>query len=314
MDDDRAMDALADVLKTIRLRANTYFCEDFISPWGMDISNTDSGSFHVIVKGSCWLKTGNEESPICLEEGDIVAFPTGGAHWLSDTPFSTRLPAAGVVEDILNGSNPFRPPNNSPQQSINTLLCGSFGYDSLINHPFLKDLPCFIHIKASATAEMDWLRFVVSALASESRYPSPGSTVMVDRLTEILFIQLMRIHTNKAPQSMRYMTALADPKIGAALNLIHSETHSNWNVERLAASVAVSRTRFTEKFTQLVGMPPKTYLLNWSMHKAKMQLQSSTAPMIDIAESAGYSSEAAFSKAFKQFFDSTPGRVRHSLS
>lgn len=313
MEDERNMDALADVLKTIRLRANTYFCEDFTSPWGMEISSTGSGTFHVVVKGACWLKIDNEDKPICLEEGDIVAFPTGGAHWLSDTPLSARLPASDVVESILDGVNPFQP-KNGQQQDINRLLCGSFYYDSSINHPFIKDLPCFIHIKASETPEMGWLRSVIAALANESRHPSPGSTVMIDRLTEVLFIQLMRVHTNKSPETMRYMSALVDPKIGAALNLIHARTDASWTVERLAQAIAVSRSTFTEKFTKLVGVPPKAYLLNWGMQKAKLQLETSDTPMIEIAEASGYSSEAAFSKAFKQFFGVAPGRARRNLS
>jgi len=311
MEDERNMDALADVLKTIRLSANTYFCEDFTSPWGMDISSTDSGSFHVVVNGTCWLKLENEKSPIYLEEGDVVAFPTGGAHWLSDSPVSARLSASAVVEGVLHGANPFHA-ENTQLEDTTRLLCGSFSYDSSINHPFLKDLPCFIHIKASDAIEMGWLRSVISVLANESRYPSPGSTVMVDRLTEVLFIQLMRVHTNKAPETMRYMSALADPKVGAALNLIHAKTDVSWTVERLAEAVAVSRTAFTEKFSKLVGVPPKTYLLNWGMQKAKAQLETTAKPMIEIAEASGYSSEAAFSKAFKQFFDVTPGRVRRN--
>jgi len=265
----------------------------------------------VVVNGTCWLKLENEESPILLEQGDIVAFPTGGAHWLSDSPVSKRLPASEVVEGILHGVNPFHLERDQ-QEDTTRLLCGSFSYDSSINHPFLKDLPCFIHIKASDSIEMGSLRSIISALANESRFPSPGSTVIVDRLTEVLFIQLMRVHTNKAPETMRYMSALTDPKIGAALNLIHAKTDASWSVERLAEAVSISRTAFTEKFTKLVGVPPKTYLLNWGMQKAKELLETTTKPMIEVAETTGYSSEAAFSKAFKQFFDVTPGRVRRN--
>jgi AraC-like DNA-binding protein len=310
------MDALADVLKTIRLSADTYFCEDFLSPWGMDIDASDSGSFYVVIKGVCWLKIADEPDLIQLKEGDIAAFPTGGAYWLSDTPLSERQPAVDVVESILHGANPF---NNHSQQEKHTpestsrLLCGSFFYDTSVNHPFLKDLPCFIHIKASETPDMPQLRYLVSALANESRFPSPGSTVMIDRLTEVLFIQLMRVHTAKAPEKMRYMSALADAKIGGALNLIHAKDSVSWTVERLADAVALSRTAFTEKFAKLVGVPPKTYLLNWSMQKAKTQLETTAKSMIEIAQASGYSSEAAFSKAFKQFFNVTPGRVRRSF-
>lgn len=311
MENSANMDALADVLKAIRLTANTYFCTDFSAPWGMEIEESRQGMFHVVVEGACWLKHAKAEEPIHLATGDIVAFPTGGAHWISDTPNSPKLPGSNVVEYILNGTNPFQP-KEEREQTTSTLLCGSFCYDSSMDHPFVKDLPCFIHIRASETPDLNWLRSLVTVLATESRQPSPGSTVMVDRLTEVLFIQLMRAYMKSAPSNMGYIAALADHQIGSALNLIHSEAKAYWTVERLGETVALSRTAFTEKFSRMVGMPPKTYLTNWRMQKAKAQLETSDMPMIDIAENAGYSSEAAFSKAFKHHFEQPPGRVRRN--
>ena len=309
METHHKLDALADILSTIRLTANTYFCSEFTSPWGMNIDKGNDGIFHVVVEGNCWLNI-NNRGPIQLATGDIVAFPTGGAHSISDTLESKTLPGSQVVENILSGNNPFQAPLSRDPLSTNTLMCGSFHYDSSINHPFLKDLPCFIHIKAEETPELHWLRSLVSVLANEARLPAPGSTVMVDRLTEVLFIQLMRAHMETSPNRLNYMAALADPQIGSALNHIHAETEFHWTVERLGEAVSLSRTSFTEKFSRLVGMPPKTYLLNWRMQKAKTALETSDTLMIDIAEAAGYSSEAAFSKAFKQFFETTPGRAR----
>ena len=325
MENTANMDALADVLKAIRLSADTYFCTDFSAPWGMEIEESQQGMFHIVVENSCWLKQVKEEGPpLHLATGDIVAFPTGGAHWISDTPASPRLPGSSVVEHILNGVNPFKQRavegrigktgteenQNEDLDSATTLLCGSFSYDSSMDHPFVKDLPCFIHIKAAETPELAWLRSLVMVLAHESRQPSPGSSVMVDRLTEVLFIQLMRTYMTRSSGNVGYIAALADLHIGSALNLIHSEAKAYWSVERLGEAVSLSRTAFTEKFSRMVGMPPKTYLINWRMQKAKTQLEHSDKAMIDIAESAGYSSEAAFSKAFKQYYQRPPGQVR----
>lgn len=311
MENTANMDALADVLKAIRLSANTYFCTDFSAPWGMEIEESQQGMFHIAVEGTCWLKHAKAEDPLHISTGDIVAFPTGGAHWISDTPDSPKRPGSDVVENILKGTNPFQP-QATEESGATTLLCGSFSYDSSVDHPFVKDLPCFIHIKASETPELNWLRSLVTVLANESRQPSPGSTVMVDRLTEVLFIQLMRTYMTNSPNNNGYIAALADLQIGSALNLIHSEDKAYWSVERLGEAVALSRTAFTEKFSRMVGMPPKTYLINWRMQKAKAQLENSDMAMIDIAETAGYSSEAAFSKAFKHLLGRPPGQVRRS--
>ena len=312
--DTGRMDALADILKTLRLSANTYFCNDFSSPWGIEVENMNNGMFHVVVSGSCWLTLNkNKEKKVRLDTGDIVAFPTGGYHGISDMPESEYLSANEVLNKLQHQQNPFSCCEEKPD-NITSLMCGSFSYDSSLNHPFLRDLPCFIHIKAAETPELEWLRMLMRVLACESKNPSPGSSVMLDRLTEVLFIQLLRTHINNIPEDSCngtcYLSALNDPQIGQALNLIHSENKATLSVEQLGNKVAMSRTAFTEKFSQLVGIPPKAYLLNWRMQKAKNQLQTSTLSMYDIAEHAGYSSEAAFSKAFKNFFNETPGKVR----
>ena len=109
---------------------------------------------------------------------------------------------------------------------------------------------------------------------------------------------------------MRYMAALMDPKIGVALTYIHEDQSARWTVERLAGELAMSRTTFTDKFTKTVGIAPKNYMTNWRMQKARTQLQTTKTATITIAEAAGYASEAAFSKAYKQYFGATPGAAR----
>ena len=317
-----ATDTLADVLKTIRLSGSAYFCSDFTSPWGMDIAAGVEGMFHVVINGSCYLQLDKSDEIISLQQGDIVAFPTGGAHWLSDDEKSPRLAGEEVVGNIIAGNNPFSPSesaknsdasNNSASNS-STLLCGSFSYDQSIKHPFLNDLPCFIHIEASQTPQLEWLRGLVKVLSNETKNPSPASSLMVDRLSEILFIQLIRHHMQLLMKSgdrdMGYMTALNDVHIGKALNLIHGEQDAVLTVERLADAVALSRTAFSEKFSKMVGMTAKSYLLNWRMQRAKIHLQEANIKMLAVAENAGYASEASFSKAFKSFFSLTPGQFR----
>lgn len=315
---EETVDILADVLKSIRLSGSAYFCSDFASPWGMSIEKSIQGMFHVVIAGRCYLQLANSDLVISLEEGDIVAFPTGGAHWISDDEASTRLEGSVVVEQILGGNNPFTGAEKTTEadraiERANTIMCGSFSYDQSVTHPFLHDLPCFIHIPAKESPELHWLRDLIKVLSQETRISSPGSSLMVDRLTEVLFIQLMRYHMQVMKNShkdMGYLVALNDTQIGKALNLIHSEQDASLTVERLADAVSLSRTAFSEKFSKMVGMPAKSYLTNWRMQRAKMDLQESNLNMITVAENAGYASEASFSKAFKRFFSLTPGQVR----
>jgi AraC-like DNA-binding protein len=286
-------DALTDVLKAIRLKGSTYFCGGFDAPWKMAWpENVNTGAFHVIVKGHCWLVQEGSSEAIALNQGDIIAFPTGGAHNIADKVDSPERLLERENADI-------------------TLLCGTFHYDSSINHPFVKDLPCFIHVKAAQTPNLDWLRALTLVIVEESKSPTPGSEAMIDKLTEALFIQLIRLHVAEHARDVNYLSALVDPQIGDALNCIHGEQEAHWSIDKLAQHVAMSRTAFTDKFTRMVGVAPKTYLTDTRMQRAKKRLAEDKESMFTIALESGYSSEAAFSKAFKKFFNLSPGKVRN---
>jgi AraC-like DNA-binding protein len=307
------------------------------------------GMFHVVVEGQCYLRESGSEDLSLLKAGDIVAFPTGGVHWISDSPGGQSLVAENVVkvsgdEGLLllksgevmafpTGGNPWGSnpqldqilsPNrleaelhsgDSPMNGeITTLLNGTLSYDTSIDHPFLKQLPCIIHISTHQSGDLHGLESLLKLLVIESTETSPGTPLMVDRLIEILFVQLLRAHMREMKHSNGYIAALSDPKIGVALNLMHTETDQHWTVETLCKAAAMGRTSFTQKFVDMVGSTPKSYLTSTRLMKAKARLQHSNDSMLSIAESAGYASEAAFGKAIKKHSNRTPGELRKELS
>lgn len=302
------MDALTDVLRAMRLNANTYFCSDFAAPWGMRVDKANAAQFHALIEGECWLYVESMQQSIKLCAGDLVAFPTGGKHWLSDQNQVPQLTGAELLDALAQGHNPFE--HDSPTNSQVTLLCGAFEYDSSINHPLLKELPCFIHIRSSEQTETLWLRPILEALAQESRDQGPGSQAVVDRLTEILFVAFLREYISGHPSEHGYLAALNDQKIGKALNLIHGDKASQLSIETLANEIGLTRGAFTQRFSKLLGMSPKAYLSQWRLNQAKTMLQANKSSSFDIALASGYSSEAAFSKAFKAQFGITPGAIR----
>lgn len=303
------MDVLTDVLRVLQLRTNTYFCTEFQGPLGMLIPKGEAGGFHAVIAGECWITLDNN-TEICLSAGDIVAFPTGASHAIGSSKIDGNkefhyLHGQDVVNQVNAGDNPF----STGEKNI-TLLCGSFEYDSTIQHPFLKELPCFIHIRQEENSEK-WLHPFIEALASEIRDKKPGSAVVVNSLTEILFVQLMRVYIHQSKNNqLPYMSALIHPQIGTALSYIHQDINAVLTVEKLADIMAMSRTTFTDKFTKVVGIPPKRYIIELRMQKTRSQLRLGQATMITIVEDAGYHSEAAFSKAYKNFFGEAPGKTK----
>jgi AraC-like DNA-binding protein len=329
------MDALTHILKTIQLSAKTYFCQGSGGPWNMQFQYRPEGIFHIVLQGQCYLREGGHEESILLQEGDGVAFPTGGVHWISDTPGSQKLPAENVVNisgdeglfllkngDVRAfqshaspwGTQPAVPGSAASKPSdtseVTTLFCGTLSYDATLDHPFLKSLPCFIQVAARTSEERQRIKTLTSLIAEESAASYPGKALMVDHLTEVLFIQMLRVYIRKIKEPSGYMAALADPHIGVALNLIHTEEDEKWTVESLSRAAAMSGTSFTQRFAELVGVTPKAYLTNTRLLTARAKLQSSSESTLSIAESAGYASEAAFSKAIKKHFNTTPGELR----
>ena len=331
------MDALTHILKTIRLSAKTYLCQGSGGPWNMQFQYRPEGIFHIVLQGQCYLRESGRAEPILLREGDGVAFPTGGAHCISDTQASLTLTAENVVnvsgnEELFllkNGNvrayqsheSPFENTTaslepkahaSSDSGEVTTLFCGTLSYDATIDHPFLKSLPCFIQTGARNNEERQQQKTLTNLITEESAASNPGNTLVVDHLSEVLFIQMLRAYMNKVEKPKGYMAALADPHIGVALNLIHTEQDRKWTVESLSTAAAMSRTSFTQKFSELVGTTPKAYLTNIRLLKARDRLQSGNESTLSIAAGAGYTSEAAFSKAFKKHFNKTPREFRQS--
>ena len=329
------MDALSHILNTIQLSARPYLCKAGGGPWKIQFQYRPQGIFHLVTRGQCYVREGGSKDLILLQAGDGVIFPTGGAHWICDSPDSQALTAQNVLNvagpenfsllttgevtaGVASGGQLERglwvpavaTGEAVAEKPVTMLLSGTLSYDSSIDHPFLKSLPCFINVSSRSSEDQENTRILANLLIKESIGAFPGRSLMVDHLAEVFFIQLLRVHMHKARQSDGFLAALSDPQIGMALNLIHTEADRKWTVDSLCSASAMGRTAFTRKFTKLVGITPKAYLTNMRLMGARFKLQNSNKSTIAIAEDAGYNSEASFSRAIKKHFNKTPGELR----
>jgi AraC-like DNA-binding protein len=113
------------------------------------------------------------------------------------------------------------------------------------------------------------------------------------------------------PGQAGWLAGLRDPFVGKALSLMHGKPAQDWTIEVLAREVALSRSVLAERFTDLVGMPPMHYLAKWRMQIAAGLLSGGNTNIATIAADVGYSSEAAFSRAFKKAVGMPPSAWRH---
>jgi len=302
------MDVLTDILHSLRLSGGVRFQCDFRAPWGMEMKSASVADFHIITRGQCWLRLGAQAQPVPLQAGDIVVFPHGDGHALTASPDEDTVPAEQIVEG--RDLDHYGPVTYGGDGLPAGILCGYFEFDREQRHPLVAALPPLIHLRATDAQDLAWLQTVIGLITQETRYPRPGVQAVVNRLAEVLFIQILRAHLGRASAPAGILAAIADRQVGAALAQLHGAPEKSWTVATLGRRAAMSRSAFSARFTRLVGETPMQYLALRRMEKARALLMSPQVSTAAVAEKVGYRTEAAFSKAFKRIVGVGPGAFR----
>lgn len=243
--------------------------------------------FYVVHDGACELHIAGKSEALCLSPGDVVFVPHGQSH---------RIQASALPACITSGVFQFD---------------GVGGQALMLGLPELLHVACQPEAQSDAVGSREWLSLTIAAMQTEVENPSIGSTIMLSRIIDLMFIWAVRHWLASAPEGMTgWIVALRDPMIGHALALLHAQPGAEWTVEQLAALVKQSRSSLAHRFGQLVGMSPMRYLAHWRMQLAASRLLSSSRRVSQIAEESGYQSEAAFSRAFRREFELAPTEYR----
>jgi AraC family transcriptional regulator, alkane utilization regulator len=156
-----------------------------------------------------------------------------------------------------------------------------------------------------------WLATTLKFTINEARTARPGNTAMLGRLTELMFVEILREYMHRLPATQGgWLAGLNDEHVGKALRLLHADARREWTVDDLAREVAVSRSVLARRFTDLVGEAPMRYLANWRMQLAKEMMREGTRNIQEVATRVGYDSEAAFNRAFKRATGTPPATWR----
>ena len=301
------MDVLTDVLNTLELKGWLSSRRELTPPWRYDFAASKDSMFHVLSFGGGYLHVEGEAEPIRVEDGDVVLFPSGHAHSLYDDPTSPLTRLVHLDYNPQRGHHVVYGEGKGPKP---LLLCGAFHFEYPNDFPLLHRLPKLIHIPGAQVRMDQGFADLVRFIARESASQQPGAQIMLKRLTELLFIQVIRLWMDQqAEAAVGWIRALRDQPLSAALGLIHQSPEHRWTVKDLAKVAALSRSAFSARFTELVGEPPMTYLTRWRMLRATRLLKNEVR-METIAELLGYKSEVAFRKAFKREIGIPPAQYR----
>ncbi len=302
-------DTLSTVLEHVGV-GGTVFCRaELDAPWGVETRGTDSAIFHVAIRGSGYVRVKGGQ-PIAWRAGDLVLLPHGHAHIMSSSP---KGKAKWIRSLPTEPSEDGLPCVNHPGDGARTsLLCGTFHFGVEAEDLLLGVLPPVLHVRGDGAAS-DWLDATLRLLANEVRECRPGATTVVTRLTEVLLVHALRSWMADEANSGGWLSALSDPVLGRALGHLHREPARDWTSADLAKVAGVSRSGLYNRFTDRLGQSPAAYLASWRMCLARRELEHDRS-LAEVAESVGYASEAAFSRAFKRHTGASPRAWRRARS
>jgi len=296
-------DPFSDVLRLIQLKSCVYFQCDFWSPWAMQLGGNNVAQFHAVLRGQCVVKT--EDKTYHGAPGDIFLFPKYEPHIIADSENSKAVAGQEYMAS-LNGNAPLF----SSGDMSTRLLCGHYEYRNDLSHPMIDELPTVIHLKSFESYAPEMMSNVMPALTREMGAVRPGSSAVIEKLAEILLVQIIRAHVEAENQPTGFLAGLCDSRLAKAVQLVHNAPDEKITLEDMAAAAGMSRSAFALQFKTTVGMAPIAYLILWRMCQAYELLQQSGLSVSQVAVQVGYDSEIAFSRAFKRQFGVSPGKVR----
>lgn len=301
------MDILAQVLDRVRLSGTLLFHFELGHPWHLELPARPYALFHYLSQGSATLALGQGQE-IQMTEGDFVVITRGEPHVFYSDRRAKPLP---IVDIDRSSPRLGVVRHGSRTKPLSTLICGNFTVSRPLYGSVLEILPPVLLLKP--TVDGGWLEAILRRMVSESALERPGQSVALSRLTEVLFVEVLRSWiASLSPGQGGWLGAISDPHIGPALKLIHENPERPWTLSDLGHRVGLGRSVFSARFTRLVGQSMHRYVIERRMAEAAFLLEASDEPIARIASRVGYETAAAFSKLFHRHHGLSPGRYRAS--
>ncbi|MGB5497138.1 MAG: AraC family transcriptional regulator [Sedimenticolaceae bacterium] len=304
LNQERDFDVLGDILDTLRFRGSIFFRSDLAAPWGMSLPRVGIPRFHIALSGECFVGAEDSES-IKVGESEIVMLPNGDSHWIADSPGRNLVPSERAGKACELGDPLFQ-----QGKITNRLMCGMVHFDEGAAHPILDALPEMMHFPMLEPSGSIWS--VVSLIDAEVYSRQDTNSRIADRLTEVLFLQLLNHYVSRSDETMGFLAALRDRRVYRALTLIHKAPEFDWSLSSLGAQVGMSRATLVRRFQDVVGIAPMAYIMGWRLMKAHELIKHTTQPLEQIAQVTGFASARTLGRSFKRHYGCTPHELRRS--
>lgn len=302
---------LSELLTGMRLRGVQYRRVQTGPVFGLGFDEKPGHAyFHYLAVGTALLRT-NDGTLHKLMPGSAVFMPQGGSHQLlSDAMVSfqhiDKFGAAPLGEAV---SGVDTCPSTHPTPSA-VLFYGCMEFD-LGGMQGLGKLMPEVMVAEAEQPRYPGLVPIMDAMKSEICSGRIGFAGILARLAEVAAAMIVRGWIECGCENASgLVAALRDPRLARAILAIHRHPGREWSVAELAAQSHVSRSVFAERFKATIGIPPLRYAKELRMRLASHWLRNEKLPIDIVAQRLGYTSQAAFSRAFKRINGQPPGALR----
>lgn len=302
------MDPLSDILSILKPKSLLAAVLDLGDPWAIRFPDQQGGlKCNAIISGKAWVTVDEGGPPVLIHEGDFFLLPTGSSFVVASDPSIQPVRA----EEIVNrGGNALLTTVNGGGDTV--ILSSRFTLANQQAARLIALLPPVVLVR-SQTEEAMRLRQFVGLIVDELRRPRPGGTLIAQHLSHLMLVHTIRLYQAEGGRALGWLSALEDPRLGAAIKIMHEDPAHKWTLQSLADRAGMSRSVFARKFHEVVGQTPIEYLSYWRMLLAQERLVSSNNTISSVATSLGYESESAFSTAFKRIMGVSPRRYARQL-
>lgn len=280
--DSQAPDPFQRLLENFRLRDLRMFDDINYPPWSVKVGKSHGLYCYMVVGPSARLIV-SPHIDVTLQPGDLAIVVEGASHELQS----------------LNATEPTR------------ILSSHQIYDHDLMRPLLRLLPHAMVNRGTNGHPPSNLDPIIQLYQIMGLPIKPGSMGVLMRLGELSFIQTAQAYIGQdvAFEQHRQMGRNLT-QILPILEAMREDMRRRWTLSDICREAGISKTTLVDLFARSTDQTPAKYLLTLRMKEAAALLKEDVLSMSQIAHRVGYNSDGAFNRAFKRFFEKTPGAYR----
>jgi AraC-like DNA-binding protein len=311
-------DPLSEILGMIRLSGAVFLDNHFTAPWSVMASVTAEDcapynlhprqlvAYHLIAEGEAYILVPGEEA-VHATAGDAIILPRNDPHVMASDLGLAPMRADDFVLPGENGA--IARCNLGKGGRLTRIYCGFLSTLEECN-PVIDALPPLLRISINECESYDWIESSMRFAMQEIVQGRLASSTTMSRLAELLLVEALRKYIACSDADFGWLAGFRDRQVSRALSLLHQDLAHDWTVDTLAKEAGMSRTAFSNRFSELTGLSPMRYVADWRMRAARTHLKDGDHSIASVAAKVGYDSEEAFSRAFKKNFGTPPALWR----